>query len=64
MMRINGHWEDVSTWQDVVRVVREYYNEELADKAEEIICDLIDGFKDRIEELSYYDAWDDDWCDD
>lgn len=37
MMYIEGHWETVDTLQDVVRVVREYYNHELADKIEELI---------------------------
>ena len=39
MMRIEGHWETVDTLQDVVRVVREYYNRELADVLEELIPD-------------------------
>lgn len=66
MMRINNHWEKVDTWQDVIRVVREYYNEDLADRAEELIYDLIDSFKERIDELSSWDCDDDadDWCDD
>ena len=39
MMRIEGHWETVDTLQDVVRVIREYYNRELADVLEELIPD-------------------------
>lgn len=39
MMYIEGHWETVDTLQDIVRVVREYYNCELADAMEELIPD-------------------------
>ena len=61
MMRIEGHWETVDSLQDVIKIVREYYNEELADRADELLLDLIDGFRTRIEELTYYDdGWDDD----
>lgn len=37
MMNIEGHWETVTSLEDVVRVVREYYNRELADVIEELI---------------------------
>jgi hypothetical protein len=37
MMRIEGHWETVDTLEDVTRVIREYYNSELADILEELI---------------------------
>lgn len=37
MMNIEGHWENVDTLEDVARIVREYYNRELADKLEELI---------------------------
>lgn len=39
MMHIEGHWETVNTLEDVARVIREYYNDELADKLEELIPD-------------------------
>lgn len=61
MIKIDGHWETVNDLHDVIRIIREYYNPELADIAEELLDDLIDGFKARIEELTYYD---DDWDDD
>ena len=66
MMRIENHWERIESWQDVIRVIREYYNEDLADRAEELILDMIDSFKERIDELSFWDYDDDadDWCDD
>lgn len=37
MMYIEGHWETVNNLEDVARVVREYYNRELADVIEELI---------------------------
>lgn len=50
MMRIEGHWETINTLQDVVRVVREYYNSELADALEELIPE--DGIQtEALEEL-------------
>ncbi len=39
MMHIEGHWETINTLEDVARVIREYYNDELADKLEELIPD-------------------------
>lgn len=32
MIRIEGHWETLDTLEDVSRVIREYYNRELADE--------------------------------
>jgi hypothetical protein len=62
MMRINGHWETVDTLYDVANVIREYYNEELADKMEEMLEQMFESFNDEIGRLSVWD--DDDWCDD
>lgn len=67
MMHIEGHWETVNNLEDVARVVREYYNEELADKMIELIDQLVDAFTNKIENLEeqiypYND--DDDWYDD
>lgn len=42
MIRIEGHWETLDTLEDVSRVIREYYNEELADE--------LDGFIKEQEE--------------
>ena len=71
MIYIEGHWETVNTLQDIVRVIREYYNEELADEMDELVEGLIDAYNDRIEqlqdEIDYYDSYDvdeyDDWED-
>ena len=37
MMYIEGHWETVDTFEDVSRVIREYYNRELADELDGLI---------------------------
>lgn len=37
MLRINGHWESVSSLQDVSKIIREYYNRELADEMDKLI---------------------------
>lgn len=37
MMYIEGHWETVDTLSDISRIVREYYNYELADVLDELI---------------------------
>lgn len=36
MILINGNWEQVNDIHDVSRVIREYYNEELANRIDEI----------------------------
>ena len=70
MMYINGHWETVDTLEDIARVVREYYNPELADKMELQIEIMVDAFNNKIEELIdqiYQYECDEDadfWCDD
>lgn len=50
MMYIEGHWEYVSSLEDIVRVIREYYNDELADKMEELIP-ISDFERERLDEL-------------
>lgn len=37
MILINGNWEQVKDLQDVSRIIREYYNYELADKLDYLI---------------------------
>lgn len=37
MIKIEGHWETLDTLKDVSRVVREYYNRELADEMDKLI---------------------------
>jgi hypothetical protein len=36
-MYIEGHWETVTSLEDVARVIREYYNRELADELDKLI---------------------------
>lgn len=40
MMKVNGHWERADTLEDISRIIREYYNSELADKMDYLICEL------------------------
>lgn len=49
MMNIEGHWENVDTLEDVARIVREYYNRELADKLEELIPEDVASAEDLAE---------------
>lgn len=68
MMYINKHWETIDTLEDVSKIIRENYSEELADKMDELLEQLFDAFTNRIEELtdSFYSLRDNDgdWCDD
>ena len=50
MMYIEGHWETVDTLSDISRIVREYYNYELADVLDELIPDS-DNFEEELIEL-------------
>lgn len=42
MIYINDHWEEVKDLQDVSKVIREYFNEHLADKLDELIPEHTD----------------------
>jgi hypothetical protein len=59
MMKIEGHWESVDTLRDIARIVREYYNHELADKMDELIDMQNDEFL-GLRSVSVYSEWDDD----
>lgn len=37
MMCIEGYWETVTSLEDVARIIREYYNRELADELDKLI---------------------------
>lgn len=50
MMFIEGHWESVDTLQDISRIVREYYNDNLANRIDDLIPDS-DNLEDELEEL-------------
>ena len=59
MILINGNWEQVNNLQDVIRVVGEYYNDELAriiesvlpEYSEEEFWELEDEIGDKINEI-------------
>lgn len=53
MMYIEGHWESVDTLDDIIKVVREYYNPELADELGLQIERMVDAFNNKIESLEY-----------
>lgn len=53
MMYIEGHWESVDTLDDIIKVIREYYNPELADELESQIESMVDAFNNKIEDLEY-----------
>ena len=65
MMNIEGHWETVTSLQDVARIIREYYNRELADEMDALIEIQEDEIHDlQLELLNtpiYDDDDDDDW---
>lgn len=57
MIRIEGHWETLDTLEDVSRVIREYYNRELADELDKLIEEqegYIDDLKNDIINLECY----------
>lgn len=40
MMYIEGHWETINDLSEAARIVREYYNDELANRIEELIEEI------------------------
>ena len=53
MMYIEKHWEMVNNLIDVSRILREYYNRELADELD----NLIEVHENRIKELEEDLRW-------
>ena len=53
MMYIEGHWENVDSLDDVVKVIREYYNYEIADRMKELMESIIvaSDERERLDEL-------------
>ncbi len=49
MMYIEKHWETIDNLQDISRVIREYYNRELADELDK----FIEIQENEIRELKY-----------
>ena len=50
---INGHWETINSLHDISRIVREYYNPELANELDNLIEFQEDEIK-RLEESIDY----------
>ena len=51
MMYIEKHWETIDDLRDISRIIREYYNRELADELDELIDEqeaYIDDLKNEI----------------
>ncbi len=54
MMNIEGHWETVDSLEDVARIVREYYNDELAHQLDMLIEMKEDEIKELREDLHWW----------
>lgn len=48
---IEGHWETINSLHDISRIVREYYNSDLANELD----DLIETQEDEIKRLEAYE---------
>ena len=66
MMYIEGHLETVDTLQDIAKIIREYYNPELADEMDKLIEIKEAEIRDLQLELHNTTIYgdDDDWYDD
>lgn len=51
MLHIEGHWETVDSLRDVSRIIREYYNSELADKMDSLIDEEEENYSQQVYEL-------------
>lgn len=53
MIYIEGNWENAESLQDIAKIIREYYNTELADKLYEIIdeIDCQEDYKEQVDRL-------------
>lgn len=52
MIQIEGHWERVDNLYDIERIVREYYNSDLADELNSLI-EIQDDKIERLERLTW-----------
>ena len=60
MICINGHWETINNLRDVARIIREYYDRNLADEMDELITmqeDEIWALKQELENAYTDDDW-------
>ena len=53
MIYVEGNWENADSLYDIARIIREYYNTEIADKLYEIIdkIDCQENYEERTYEL-------------
>lgn len=58
MIQIDGHWENTDTLEDISRIVREYYNYELANEIDRFISvgskyddAYVEGLEDIIDQI-------------
>lgn len=53
MVQIEGHWETIDTLQDVSRIIREYYNNELADEVDRLVenYEVQEKYEEQVREL-------------
>lgn len=53
MIHIEDHWETVDSLQDISRIIREYYNRDLANKMDELIdeYDEEESYSQQVYEL-------------
>lgn len=49
MVLVNNNWEQVKTLRDVIKIIRENYNEELADELDELIPEHTDEEYEKLE---------------
>lgn len=53
MKFIEGHWETIDNLRDISRIIREYYNRELADEMDNLIEIQEDEIKSLREEIDW-----------
>lgn len=66
MMYIEKHWETINNLRDISRIIREYYNCDLADELDKFIEmqeEEIRYLRNELYNAPIYDDADD-WCDD
>ena len=53
MIYVEGNWENADSLQDIAKIIKEYYNTELADKLYEIIdeIDCQGNYKEQVDRL-------------
>ena len=51
MLYIEKHWETVTSLEDVARIIREYYNRELADELDILIVEQEEFINDLENEI-------------